>query len=186
MLYAMAGVYTTLLPGWRSQEELSALYLVRQCMLQCMERFVSQMSQGLNRRDCQEELDKSLEKIRLVRLQKPIHSKPKNVLVPLVDSGTIMMNGNVASFADIIGPATLIQAKHSQSPYELCPVYLYKEVKKCGLVNEEDSDTRLLRGLIAIWKNSAIRAKVQIDSKKSRSTASSKFQRDLRKIFCLL
>jgi len=153
VLYTMAGIYTALMPGWKFEEELAALYAVRQSMVQCMERFVAGLNDGFNRQDCLDELDKSLKRVRLVRLQEKLQSKSKNVIVPMVDGETIMMNRDMASFADVIAPNTLIQAKHTKSPNTTLDVNLYEELNKCGLVKDHDSNTRLIRGLIALWQN---------------------------------
>jgi len=113
VLYTMAGIYTALMPGWKFEEELAALYAVRQSMVQCMERFVAGLNDGFNRQDCLDELDKSLKRV----------------------------------------PNTLIQAKHTKSPNTTLDVNLYEELNKCGLVKDHDSNTRLIRGLIALWQN---------------------------------
>jgi hypothetical protein len=177
VLYSMAGVYTSVMPGWKSEEEIAALYAVRQSVIQIMERFVSDLSTGLNRFDCQDELDKSLERVRLVRFQGKLQSNSTNVTVPMVDGETIMMNGDKASFADVIAPYTLIQAKNTINPSKTYSVELYEEVKKCGLVMGEDCDTRLLRGLIAVWEN-----KIGSNGIKTKSTTeSSSFPNDGRR-----
>ena len=46
-----------------------------------MERFVCNVSQGLRRMDCQDELDESLARIRLVRLQERLDSGSENVVI---------------------------------------------------------------------------------------------------------
>lgn len=63
VLYVMAGVNTTTVyPGRDHAREVAALYTVRQSMVQWMERYVCNRNQGLPKLDCQEELDKSLER----------------------------------------------------------------------------------------------------------------------------
>jgi hypothetical protein len=147
ILYSLAGVYATLLPGWKNEEELAALYAVRQLILKRMEKY----SSTLSNENCRDQLDKSLGKIRLLRLQTPLQSKSACVSVPMVDDSTIIMNGDRASFADIIAPYQLIQAKRTKE--STLKVELYDELEKCGLLKQH-CDTRLLRGLLAMWHGS--------------------------------
>lgn len=177
VLYSMAGMFLTTVPGGRNEVELAALYAFRQSMVKCMEQFMTGIKQGRNRQDCQKDLDKSLARVRLVRLHNqeqhfsPPSNKSENVLVPMVDGETILMMMNLDSsssddgafFADVIAPYTLIFAKQTNDSSKPLEVNLYKEMAKCGLVKERDekeedgtsitSDSRLIRGLMALWQN---------------------------------
>lgn len=98
VLYAMADVYTpVLVPEWRSQQQLAALFAVRQSMVHSMEKYVASLSEGLNRYNCQDELEQSMEKIRLVRLQRQLQPTSKDVFVPMVNGEAIMINDNLPS-----------------------------------------------------------------------------------------
>ena len=62
ILYSLAGVYAPLVPGLKNEEEIAALYAARQLILQCMERYESDVRQGLSQESCLNQLDESLAK----------------------------------------------------------------------------------------------------------------------------
>ena len=166
VLYSMAGIPITLVSGWKGEEELAALYAVRQLMIGRMETFVMETSRipiHLNRlrttpeeihHDALQELNKSLGEVCLLPLQKPLErAKPRfdKVSVPMVGKGAVLWNGDGAAFADIIAPQMFIQAKLRTTKQTLT-VNIYDEVKKCGLFNERQVDARLLQCLMLLWQ----------------------------------
>lgn len=118
VLYAIAGIPTTLLPGWKAEEELAALYCIRQLILASIKTYQNTTLAGLRRRSSSEqalaELNQSLEKIELVRLQKPVKAKPDShgkIFIPMVGPSTVLLNGDEEPFANVISPYTLVQAR---------------------------------------------------------------------------
>ena len=165
ILYAIAGIPTTLLPGWRAADELAGLYAVRQLMLASMEKYENEIScdeQSLKaikqtlEQVCsyaQDKLDESLESIQPLALQTKIKPEPDQsgkILVPMVGRSTVLINGEKASFADVIKPYMLIQTKQKSSECNK-PVDMLEELEKCNLLKSCDDD-RLLRGLVELWR----------------------------------
>ena len=147
VLYAMAGLGTAWMTNWRAEEELGALYAVRQCILQCMDKFAAGDV-------TKTELEMLLEKFRLLALPEPVQTKSDEILVPLVGSSTVLSYGKKSNFVvDIIAPYTLIQVKQ-QSISNSLDVDIREELEKCSLLKSSTgrSDTRILQGLLAMWQ----------------------------------
>jgi hypothetical protein len=139
--------------------ELAALYAVRQSILECMKKFASD--------GCQDQLDQSLEQVRLIRLPQKIESNVERISIPMVNGGSILRNSDSASFADVIAPYTLIQAK-TTSDSKASMAELYTDLQKCGLW-KKSKDTRLLQGLLAMWQGQL----VAMNPKRQKARASS-------------
>ena len=147
VLYAMLGISATLNPGWKAEEELAALFAVQQLAIKCMDMYVSDR--------CQDTLDRSLEQIRLLSLKKQMKSATtdQKIFVPMVGAGTVLVNCDKAPFADVIAKDLLIQTKQdTSSPTLTTNVNLYHEMEKCCLLKSSNRDTRVLQGLIAMWR----------------------------------
>jgi hypothetical protein len=147
VLYAMLGINASLNPGWKAGEEVAALFAVQQWAINTMERYISD-GDRVN-------LDRSLEQVRVISLQKQVKSanSKKSILIPRVGPGAIVINGDKAPFADVIAPYLLIQCKHDTSSSNLTTsVNLYDEMKKSSLLKKRECDTRVLRGLVEMWK----------------------------------
>lgn len=164
VLYAMAGIPTTLMPGWKAEEELAALYAVRQLMLACIKTYENKIprfavnNQSSDDYACEQkalsELKQSLEKIELLKLQTQLKPKPPmhgNILIPMVGASTVLLNADKASFADVIAPGLLIQTKQKTSKQQ-DPVDMVQEMGKCRLIKSKKQDDWLLRGLKEMWK----------------------------------
>jgi hypothetical protein len=99
----------------------------------------------------------SLEGMRLVALQKQIQAPMRvpgtdnegEVRVPLVPPASLILNGPKSSFADVIAPYMLLQAKHTSDV--AVAVALGQELDKCYLLKNRKDD-RVLLGLLALWK----------------------------------
>lgn len=149
VLYAMLGVHTTPNPGWKLEEEAAALFAIQQWAIRCMEKYVSD-----GHRD---ELDRSLEQIRLLSLTEQVKSENASsnskIFVPMVGTGAVLLNADRSPFADVIAPYMLIQARQDiSSPTMTKTVKLYEEMEKCSLLKTSDRDTRVLRGLVEMWR----------------------------------
>ena len=149
VLYSLAGVDASMVPGCKVEVEIAALYAVRHLILQSMERYESALNDGLSQETCREQLDESLGKIRLIRLRTHLRSTSDTVSVPMIVGSTVMIQGDMASFADVIAPCTFIQARRTRD--KTMDVNLYDEVQKCGLL-KENCNARLIRGLLAMWQ----------------------------------
>lgn len=169
VLYACAGIPTTLMPGWKAEEELAALYAVRQLILASVETYFNDIScsdkiwsKEANQPNsavhiaARTKLDQSLKKIELVKLQAQVKPKPDssgNILIPMVGSSTVLLNGDMAPFADVIGPFTLIQTKQITSLHNSKkPLDMYLELQKCQLLKQGDNNSQVLRGLLEMWR----------------------------------
>lgn len=158
----MAGIPTSLMSGWKAEEMLVALYAVRQLMLASMTSFVNETSgaeqsvQKDNKQDEQlyfqatKKLNSSLAEICIISLNKQV--KPDGqIVVPMVGTSTILLNGASAPFADVIAPNTLFQVKQCTSK-KILSVDLVEELHKCTLLEGRYISTRALRGLVAMWR----------------------------------
>jgi hypothetical protein len=100
----------------------------------------------------EKDLGRALEKLLLLRLRNQVLGQPQKgdvVDIPMVSNTTVLLlNGDKASFADVIAPYRLIQAKSSSE--QTVAVNLTSELEKCCLLRETD-DRRALRGLLAVW-----------------------------------
>lgn len=165
VLYSMAGIPITLVSGWKGEEELAALYAVRQLMLERMKTFVNETSPDpsnptMTRKtpeelhDAIQELNRSLGEVCLLSLQTPVQcakTPSDKIFVPMVGMGAVLWNGDKAAFADVIARRMFIQAKLRTSK-ETLAVNIYEEVKKCGLFGGRNVDARLLQGLMLLWE----------------------------------
>jgi hypothetical protein len=59
------------------------------------------------------------------------------------------LNGEKSSFADVIAPYMLLQAKHTSD--DVVTVDIANELRKCCLL-KSCKDDRVLRGLLALWR----------------------------------
>lgn len=155
VLYHLAVVpnIVQFVPAWRVDVEVAALYVFHQTIVECTERFASDLRTG----SFPNELDGSLAEVYLLKLDKnALESNAVNILVPMVHGETIMMNGDGHSFVDAIAPYTLIKCI-SPEAFNSSPappkVSIFKELENCGLL-EQSGDTRLLRALLAQWQGS--------------------------------
>jgi hypothetical protein len=116
-----------------------------------MEMFVSQ---GRYDAISIDKLKESLGNIRLVELDTQVkRSKTldKPIFLPMVGKDVVMINRDKAPFADIIAPFMLIQAKQQQRKNKKA-INIYEELQKCSLLRSGDDDTRLLQGLVEVWR----------------------------------
>lgn len=119
-------------------------------------------------------LEQTLDKLNVISLQKPIQIKQGRIHIPMCRVGTIIVNGDNASFADVIAPNCFIQVK-SVTTKSFLDLDLCVELQKCSLlkklvddatsstadtdnvdddnVGDQYHDTRLLQGLVAMWRS---------------------------------
>jgi hypothetical protein len=97
-----------------------------------------------------------LAKVQMLTLQTKIESLG-TLQIPWINSASIFMNGDIASFADAVGPYIMVNGKNCtiknhNTKKDVVTVYMYKELKKCGLMQPATTEQDLLlRGLFAIW-----------------------------------
>jgi hypothetical protein len=158
VLFVMAGVQVSMISRrTRAVEEVAALYAARQGVLRCFDRF---QADG-------EKLHEELCKIRLYELRKQIQPfrkvaaeqidvvvparkmKQSRVRVPIVSESSVLLNGDMASFADVIAPYMLLQAKHASG--KRVKVDIEHELGKCCLLKSCKDNNQVLRGLLAVW-----------------------------------
>jgi uncharacterized protein YukE len=161
VLFVMAGVQVSMIRGWRAEEEVAALYAARQVVLRCFDRFQAD----------DEKLREELRKIRLHELRKQIQpfrkvaatqidagvrarkTKRSRVRVPIVSESSVLLNGDKASFADVIAPYMLLQAKHTSG--KRVKVDMEHELGKCCLLKSCKDNNQVLRGLLSVWSGDA-------------------------------
>ena len=101
-------------------------------------------------------LNESLEQIQLLVLQKqkvtPKPDKSGKIFVPVVGAKTVLVNGDIAPFADVIAPFMLMQAKRRTTSESNRPINIRTELGKCCLLKSQGKDTRLLQGLVELWR----------------------------------
>ena len=163
VLFTIAGIQTTLMPGWKAEEMLAALYSTRQLICASMESFLKEIEGHGDesaestkvRSEARTRLDQSLKNIKLRALGTQVKAKPdanRKIYIPLVGASTVMVNSDKAPFADVIAPYTLIQTKQVTSKSNNKPVDMPKELRKCGLFKGEDNGIRVLQGLVKMWR----------------------------------
>lgn len=180
ILFNMLGVPARMMASWKSEEEVAALYAVRQWTLEKLESHMRtrlrsiQKELGRNDHMSLEEFEAQLvargafdsyrekrivqemslalelKQLRFIRLQDRIQKNITSTKLPVVSGSTIMVNGEKASFADVIAPYSLFQTKHSVNSDGMVNVDIATELHKCFLFRK--SDESLLRGLVAIWQ----------------------------------
>jgi hypothetical protein len=181
VLFDLLGVLSFVLAGSNGgAEEAAVLYAARQWVLRCWTKHAGQINRlqkqydpdrdrksliefesGLGSARTRYELDRdvleatfglSLKQLRLYRLPRQIQSPETTaVRIPMVPKDSILVNAEKASFADVIAPYTFIQARYSTAPRKMMMLDLPAELRKCSLLRECD-DTRVLRGLVAVWQ----------------------------------
>jgi hypothetical protein len=154
VLFVMAGVQVSMIRGWRAEKEVAALYAARQGILRCFDRLQGE----------KERLKDELRKIRLYELRKQIQpfrqvaatqtdaakkTRQSRVRVPIVSESPVLLNGDKASFADVIAPYMLLQAKHTSG--KQVKVDIEQELGKCCLLERCRNNNQVLRGLLAVW-----------------------------------
>jgi hypothetical protein len=181
VLFDLLGVLSFGLAGSNGgAEEAAVLYAARQWVLRCWTKHAEQINRlqkkydphrdrksltefesGLGSARTRYELDRdaleatfglSLKQLRLFRLPSQIQPpETTDVRIPMVPKDSILVNAEKATFADVIAPYTLIQARYSTTPRKMMTLDLPAELRKCSLLRECD-DTRVLRGLLAVWQ----------------------------------
>jgi hypothetical protein len=103
-------------------------------------------------RERERTLGLSLKKIRVVRLPGKLEGKLEGGTwkIPLFTSETIVQNGEMASFADVIAPYTLIQARNTINTEVPFQVNIREELRRCGLLNKS-GNVGVLQGLLWMW-----------------------------------
>jgi hypothetical protein len=149
VLFSIAGVHTRVSVGWRTQGEVSTLYLVREWILLQFRshhehEIMPLLGQWAARKNCDiEHIETNLDdygrmmygrdlarigdkfsavlmQLHLIRLESKIEAvKDRDMLIPKVCRNCIWKNGDGAFFAGIVGPYRLVHAK-------------YLEIKKHG------------------------------------------------------
>jgi hypothetical protein len=179
ILFNMLGMSARMMASWRSEEELAALYAIRRWTLERIARHCWLRLRPLHRKSrkgkstvddfearlrsegsfyaynterisAEGALAIELSQLRCFRLQIQIQGKYKAIPLPLVSNHTVLLNGDQATFADIIAPFKLLQTKYSMQPSTIVQVKMTEELGKCCL--SRASDDRVLRGLVAIWR----------------------------------
>lgn len=94
---------------------------------------------------------------RLVRLGKPVPepNSSTTITVPWLHKDTVWINGPRAPFADVVAFRTLYQCKHSSTDSEIT-IELWDELSKCGLLKDQNNDSRgrvTLRALEFLWQS---------------------------------
>ena len=152
VLFSMSGASARIFTDWQAQEGISALHAFRQEVLKYLHHYRRKLEKG---EDGMTALDNDLAKLILVRVRQRV--LPKNYKssfsVPKFSKDVIWINGDKASFADVIAPYKLIQCKHriGKKPVK---VDLSDELRKCGLLRNNDPNDggRVpLRAVWAIW-----------------------------------
>jgi hypothetical protein len=181
VLFVMAGVQVSMISRrTRAVEEVAALYAARQVVLRCFDRFQAD----------DEKRHEELCKIRLYELRKQIQPfrkvaaeqinavvparkmKQSRVRVPIVSESSVLLNGDKASFADVIAPYMLLQAKDAS--FKRVKVDIEHELGKCCLLKSCKNNNQVLRGLIAVWSGdiaTTFQAAARISHRKGSATA---------------
>ena len=92
---------------------------------------------------------------KIVQLDRPYDARKnnKNLSVPVMDPFTVLVNGKLASFADVMAYFRLIQAKHCEDSNGTAQLYIRNELKKMGLLKCSPFEKKLFaRSLYQIWK----------------------------------
>ncbi|KAL3910491.1 MAG: hypothetical protein SGILL_007669 [Bacillariaceae sp.] len=92
---------------------------------------------------------------KIVQLDKPYDARKnnKNLSVPVMDPFTVLVNGKLASFADVMAYCRLIQAKHCEDSNGTAQLYIKNELKKMGLLKCSPFEKKVFaRSLYQIWK----------------------------------
>ena len=92
---------------------------------------------------------------KIVQLDRPYQATKtsKTLLVPVMDPFTVLVNGERASFADVIAHYRLIQAKHCENSNGTAQLYIKDELMKMGLLKCSPFAKKVFaRSLYQIWK----------------------------------
>ncbi len=86
-------------------------------------------------------------------LQSPAPSSSTSFSFPLVDNTTVILNGARASYADVIAPYRLIQAKFSRDDAKPAALNLTEELDKMGLTDSVDHliQQHLTKTIYTMW-----------------------------------
>jgi hypothetical protein len=100
--------------------------------------------------------DDRLNEFRILQLDKPYDARKssKNFEVPEMTSSMVLINGSRASYADVIAPFRLIQAKHSEGDTP-ATLFIGDELMKMGLLSSSSvRDKVFAAGQYSIWEAS--------------------------------
>jgi hypothetical protein len=98
-----------------------------------------------------------LAEVRLFFLRTKVDRTWTDIPIPRINSRSIFMNGDMASFADAVGPYVMVNGKHCGIKFhggkkDLVNVSLKEELGKCGLLlTSTEKQVLVLRGIFAIW-----------------------------------
>jgi hypothetical protein len=167
VLFDMASVFASLVPGWKGEEDVAALYAAKEAILARWSTHVSATQEAQLRsvpiRDNRmEDLSRrerkfidSLREVSVYRLRSQVQSSNETmVCIPMVSKHSILVNAEKATFADVIAPYMLLQTKHTSAPIN---ANLPVELDKCCLLKRSVND-QALRGILALWDGSLYKA----------------------------
>jgi hypothetical protein len=171
VLFNMASVFTSLVPGWRGEEEVAALFAAKEAILERWSKHIDANEEararyGPSRDERTEILQKedlsrlehdfvaSLKQVSVYRLRSQVQSsKGAEVTIPMVSKHSILVNAERATFADVVAPYLFLQTKHTSAPRNMVVVNMPVELGKCCLLKRSVND-RALRGILALWDGS--------------------------------
>jgi hypothetical protein len=186
VLLSMLKVSSTIVSGWQGLERTTALFAVRKIVIGLVDEHLN----ATNRGDMRDEpdrlqkhprldlqdldaLDLRLSQVQLVDLgyQRIPDFKNDAFWIPKFGRYVVWINRAMASFADVVGPYMLLQAKFSIEGMMRVTVDIFDELLKCGLLDSDflekqavtDENTRerarkahigwvTLTGLIQQWE----------------------------------
>jgi hypothetical protein len=186
VLFNMASVFTSLVPGWRGEEEVAALFAAKEAILERWSKHLDAIEEsraryGPSRDERTEILQKedlsrlehefvaSLKQVSVYRLRSQVQSsKGAEVTIPMVSKHSILVNAERATFADVIAPYLFLQTKHTSAPRNMVVVNMPVELGKCCLLKRSVND-RALRGILALWDGSLSACHLQTKTFRKRS-----------------
>jgi hypothetical protein len=153
ILYSLLGVRAEIFTSWDSQERISSLHIFRHKVVQLWEDFLLDEEPGNRKR-----LHDRLSNLKLVQMQKKVQgSQAALFYIPRLRDSDVCINGERASFADVIAKYLLVQCKHCDTKTSKVYVNYVDELRKCGLLGSQanaDKQRIVLRVLFAIWNGS--------------------------------
>lgn len=106
---------------------------------------------------------------KIVQLDKPYDARKNSATldVPVMDPFTVLVNGEKASFADVIAPYRLIQVKHTKASNGMVELKIKEELSKMGLLKDSPFEKKVFAySLYQIW-NTDTESILNLDQKKA-------------------
>jgi hypothetical protein len=160
IVFAMLGVQTEILSSFESQELVTALYALKQQVLDIMEKYQKEFANANGDKKVEQNADVNLNEqllqLNVCRMTEHVPLFQKTALtinLPMVTPLTIWLNKPLTPGPDVVAYRVLGQAKYSENGIDVS-ISPWEELEKCDLLKQQSNHFGqvALQGYFDIWR----------------------------------